>query len=122
MGGMSARSVTIGIPVSDLEAACRWHELVLGKPHDIEPVPGIREFEVTGTWVQLDEGPPNGGHWTLRIGVTDLIAERQRLTKLGVELGETRTVPGVISFFDFHDPDGNRLSCYEEDEGPALPG
>lgn len=81
MGGMSARSVTIGIPVSDLEAACRWDELVLGKPHDIEPVPGIREFEVTGTWVQLDEGPPNGGHWTLRIGVTDLIAERQRLTR-----------------------------------------
>jgi predicted enzyme related to lactoylglutathione lyase len=111
---MSVVSVTIGIPVSNLETACRWYEQVLGKPHDIEPVPGTREFEVAGTWIQLDEGPPADGHWTLRMGVSDLGAERQRLDGLGLELGPTHTVPGVISFFDFHDPDGNQLSCYEE--------
>lgn len=122
IGGMSAVSVTIGVPVSDLEAASRWYEQVFGKPHDIEPVPGIREFEVAGTWIQLDEGPAAGGNWTLRIGVADLSAERQRLEKLGVQLSGTRTVPGVISFFDFRDPDGNRLSCYPVQESPAQAG
>lgn len=116
---MPAVSVTIGIPVSDLEVASRWYEQVLGKPHDIEPAPGIREFEIAGTWVQLDEGPAVGGNWTLRIGVADLRAERLRLEKLGLQLGETRNVPGVISFFDFCDPDGNQLSCYQEHEVPA---
>jgi predicted enzyme related to lactoylglutathione lyase len=122
IGGMPAVSVTIGIPVSDLEAASRWYGQVLGKPYDIEPVAGIREFEVAGTWIQLDQGPAAGGSWTLRIGVADLNAERQRLEESGVELSGTRTVPGVISFFDFHDPDGNQLSCYQEQESPAQPG
>ena len=115
---MTAVSVTIGIPVSDLQAASRWYEQILDKPPDIEPVPGIREFEIAGTWIQLDEGQPVRGNWTLRIGVTDLNAERQRLEKLGLKLGETRTVPDVISYFNFYDPDGNRLSCYQEPEMP----
>lgn len=114
---MGATSVTVGIPVSDIEAASAWYARVLGKPHDIEPVPGIREFEVAGTWVQLCEGRPADGNWTLRIGTADLSAERHRLQRLGIELGETSSVPGVISFFDFRDPDGNRLSCYQVLDG-----
>jgi hypothetical protein len=30
-----------------------------------------------------------------------------------VSVEEVETVPGVISFFDFSDPDGNGLSCYQ---------
>jgi predicted enzyme related to lactoylglutathione lyase len=111
---MSVVSVTIGIPVSNVQAASGWYERVLGKPRDIEPVPGVREWNVGGTWIQLDEDSPLGGHWTLRIGVSDLAAERHRLEALGVVLAETRTFPGVISFFSFHDPDGNQLSYYQE--------
>jgi hypothetical protein len=33
---------------------------------------------------------------------------------LGMVPSETRVVPGVISYFNFSDPDGNRLSCYSE--------
>lgn len=110
---MPATSVTIGIPVRDLDAATQWYARVLGKPHDLEPAPGVREFEIAGTWVQLGEGRPGGSSWNLRIGVPDLPAERRRLEQLGVGLGETQTVPGVISFFEFADPDGNSLSCYQ---------
>jgi len=120
--GVPAVSVTIGIPVSNVEAASRWYEQLLGKPPDIEPVPGIREFEIAGTWIQLDEDQAVGGNWTLRIGVADLAAERHRLEKLGLQLGDTHTVPGVISYFNFHDPDGNQLSCYQEPGTPAQPG
>ena len=35
-------SVTIGLPVRDLDVAQPWYERVLGKVADIEPVPGIR--------------------------------------------------------------------------------
>ena len=112
--GMSVVSVTIGIPVRDLRAASGWYEQVLGKPHDIEPASGIREWQIAGTWIQLDEGLPVGGNWTLRVGVADLAAERHRLENLGLTLSETCTIPGVISFFDFYDPDGNQLSYYQE--------
>jgi predicted enzyme related to lactoylglutathione lyase len=112
--GMSGVSVTIGIPVRNLQAASIWYEQVLGQPHDIEPVPGIREWKVAGTWIQLDEGAPAGGNWTLRTGVADLTAERHRLEAFGVTLSETHTIPGVISFFNFRDPDGNQLSYYQE--------
>jgi hypothetical protein len=62
MGGLAAVSVTIGIRVRDLEEASRWCTEIFGKPHDIEPVPGIREWKVTaGTWVQLAEDPGTGG-------------------------------------------------------------
>lgn len=55
-----------------------------------------------------------GGHvdtpgWMLRYGVNDLEAERERLQEVGVGLGDVETVPGVIRFFDFQDPDGNML-------------
>jgi predicted enzyme related to lactoylglutathione lyase len=87
---------------------------VPGKPADIEPMPDIRESEVAGTWVQLAEDEDTTGNWTLRIGVSDLDAERQRLEDLGIRLGDTHTVPEVVSYFNFYDPDGNRLSYCQE--------
>ena len=62
----------------------------------------------------MDEGLPVGGNGTLRVGVADLAAERHRLENLGLTLSETCTIPGVISFFNFYDPDGNQLSYYQE--------
>jgi catechol 2,3-dioxygenase-like lactoylglutathione lyase family enzyme len=73
---MPASSVTIGIPVRELDEATRWYTEVLGKPPDIEPVPDIREWNIAGTWIQLAEDPRTGGNWVLRIGVADLDAER----------------------------------------------
>jgi catechol 2,3-dioxygenase-like lactoylglutathione lyase family enzyme len=113
-GPMQATSVTIGVPVRDLEVSREWYRQLLGKAPDLEPVPGIAEFEVAGVWVQLMEGEAPGGNWTLRIGVTDLEGERDRLRGLGIEVGDVRIVPGVISYFMFRDPDGNLLSWYQE--------
>lgn len=110
---MQATSVTIGVPVRDLAVSREWYRQLLGQAPDLEPVPGIAEYEVAGVWVQLMEGEPPGGSWTLRIGVTDLDGERDRLRSLGIEAGEVQTVPGVISYFVFRDPDGNRLSWYQ---------
>ncbi len=53
----------------------------------------------------------------------DVHAERARLGALGVEAGEVEVVDGVIAWWDFTDPDGNRLSLYtllaDGDEPPG---
>ena len=111
---MQAISVTIGIPVRDLARSRAWYDLVLGRAPDLEPVPGISEYHVGGVWVQLMDGEPPGGHWTLRFGVADVDGERERLLGLGTEPGEVQTVAGVIRHFALADPDGNLLSWYQE--------
>ena len=78
----------------------------------LEPVPGIVEYEFAGVWVQLVGGRRGSPGWVFRYGVEDLEAERERLRRLGVSVADVETVPGVISFFEFLDPDENRLSCY----------
>jgi predicted enzyme related to lactoylglutathione lyase len=110
---MRATSVTIGVPVSDLATASAWYTSVLGRAPDLEPTSGIAEYDVGGIWVQLDEDGTPGGDWVLRIGVPDLDQQRARLARLGITAGDTRTVPGAVTFFEFRDPDGNRLSCYQ---------
>ena len=109
---MDPTSVTVAIPVSDLAAARTWYDAVLDRGPALEPVPGIVEHEFGGVWVQLVGGRRGSPGWVLRYGVDNLGAERERLRRLGVSVGDVETVPGVISFFEFLDPDENRLSCY----------
>jgi predicted enzyme related to lactoylglutathione lyase len=105
-------SVTVGIPVRDLGLAGAWYNAVLDRPPELEPVEGIVEYEFGGVWIQLMSGKRGSYGWVLRYGVDDLHVERERLRGLGVAVGVIETVPGVIAFFDFLDPDGNQLSCY----------
>jgi hypothetical protein len=44
--------------------------------------------------------------------VADAGAERTRLARLGVAVGLLEHVAGAVDYFDFTDPDGNRLSLY----------
>ncbi len=75
-------------------------------------MPGIVEYEIGGVWVQLMGGGTAVQAGVLRVGVADLAVEHRRLADLGVEVRQIETVPGVISYFVFHDPDGNELSWY----------
>jgi predicted enzyme related to lactoylglutathione lyase len=110
-------SVTVGIPVEDLAVATAWYDAVLDRRPAVEPADGIVEYEFAGTWIQLMGGQRSSSGWVLRYGVEDLAAERARLSRLGVSVGDVKTVPGVISFFDFVDPDDNALSCYHVLDG-----
>jgi hypothetical protein len=105
-------SVTIAIPVTDLVVATAWYDAVFETQPSLEPAPDIVEYEIAGTWVQLMGGCSGVSGWVLRYGVDDLDGERERLKRLGISFGAVRTIPGVISFFDFADLDGNGLSCY----------
>ena len=51
--------------------------------------------------------------WSLQIEVRDLSRERERLRSTGIETTEINTVPGVISYFDLNDPDGNGMRWFQ---------
>jgi hypothetical protein len=108
-------SVTIGLPVASLPDASAWYARLLDRTSDLEPVPGVEEFEpIPGCWLQLFEGPPGQGcAGVVRFGVTDVQAERARLVGLGIPVGPIERVEGVIAFCDLTDPWGNQLSLYQ---------
>ena len=69
------------------------------------------EYRVGDTWLQLFEGVVSLNGGIFRIGVPEIYEERSRLVKLGM-LTEVEEVPGVVSYCEFCDPDGNRLGLY----------
>lgn len=107
-------SVTVGLPVSDLATAREWYEAALGLDGpDIEPAEGVVEYQLGPVWLQLGEGEQVGaGGAVLRLGVSDVHAERARMVAMGVDVQEVVVIEGVVSFCDLRDPDGNELSIY----------
>ena len=80
---MHATSITIGIPVSDLQAARRWYEKVLDVSEpDLEPVADIVEYQVGACWLQLGLGPVAATGWRDQSHCRDLPA----LSRLGRHL------------------------------------
>lgn len=112
---MKVTSVTVGLPVRDLQQAESWYRRAfeLAEPA-ISPAPGLLELPLGSIDLQLVEDPaPRAGAMNgLRVGVDDAAAEHQRLTALGIELSPLENVPGAVDFFDFSDPDGNTLGVY----------
>lgn len=114
---MDVQSVTVGLPVSDLERAAAWYRRVfaLSTPN-LAPADGVVEFQLGTIWLQLGEESTSrsGAGVVTRFGVSDATAERERLIGEGVEVGRLEHVPDAVDYFDFLDPDGNRLSLYSE--------
>jgi predicted enzyme related to lactoylglutathione lyase len=111
---MDITSVTIGLPVTDVEASCLWYGAVFERSEpDLEPCDGVAEYEVSGIWIQLceDERPEDNGV-AVRFGVDDVAAQHARIAALGIDVGPVVHVPGAVETFDFRDPDGNLLSLY----------
>lgn len=114
---MKLTSVTIGVPVKNVDEASRWYERCLGLKDSIDPASDIREYELLpDCWLQLSEAATTTSEHCLLLGVSDLEGERERLASLDVEIGDVQRVEGVIAFCDFKDPDGNNLSLYRVEQ------
>ena len=111
---MRITSVTVGLPVRDLDAAMRWYTRVLELgPPELAPADGVVEFEVGPVWLQLGADPGvQPSDVALRFGVSDVQGVHRRLTDLRLEPGDIEHVPGAVDYFDLRDPDGNLLSFY----------
>ena len=109
------KSVTIGLPVSDLKKATDWYREILSNPEVINPAPDVSELSLTSTsWLQLFQVETSDSNPTiLRFESNDIAVSHELALKHGVQVGEVETVPGFVKYFDFHDPFGNSLSFYE---------
>jgi catechol 2,3-dioxygenase-like lactoylglutathione lyase family enzyme len=110
----AAKGISIGIGVKNAQEALSWYKKLLGDVEVMEPVPGLFELKLTDTtWLQLDDTgylEVGGGSAIIRFE-TDSIENAHDLTQnLTTNIEEITVVEGVVKYFDFKDPSGNRLS------------
>jgi predicted enzyme related to lactoylglutathione lyase len=107
-------SVTIGIAVKDVKEATKWYKSLVGNVETMEPAPGTVELQLTDTaWLQLDDTgylKVGGGSAVVRLQTDDIEAAHELAEKLASDVDDIETVEGVVKYFDFKDPSGNRLS------------
>ena len=109
------RTFTVGLPVSDLNSAVEWYRRLLGKVEEINPAPGVWEFQIISSgWLQLFESKINHSSLAVvRFASDDIEASRMQALSLDTDVGEIETVPEAVRHFEFRDPFGNQLSFYE---------
>ncbi|EKF1560737.1 VOC family protein [Listeria monocytogenes] len=96
----------IGLPVSDLEKSASWYEKLV-------PVEGVIEYQIGSVWIQLFEEKINASKNVLCLEAENLEVEFERLKTLGIITNEViEELSGILRYFDFTDPDGNKLSFY----------
>lgn len=107
-------SITIGIAVKNVTEATGWYKSLLGDVEIMEPAPGTIELKLTdNTWLQLDDTgylEVGGGSTIVRFETKDIDAAHELVKKLTSDIEDIILVEGVVKYFDFNDPAGNRLS------------
>lgn len=107
---------TIGVPVSDQDAAVAFFVGTLGfaPQMDAELQPGFRWIEVAApgspvsvALVAASDSCPAGVDTGIRFTTPDAAAEHAAMAEAGVDVDELLRWPGVPPMFDFRDPDGN---------------
>lgn len=108
--------ITYQVRVTDIQQGHKWYEMLLNKKPDFIPHDGFVEWVIIpGFWLQVAEGTPYEGSGPLRLGITNIIAERDRLVKeLGIEKFEIFSCEEVpAKWGSFTDPWGNQLGFFE---------
>ena len=108
------KGVTIGIAVKNVKEAAKWYKSLLGDVEIMEPDPGTIELQLTdSTWLQLDDTgylKAGGESSMIRFETKDIDAAYKLAKELTPDVEDIVTVEGVLKYFDFKDPSGNRLS------------
>jgi hypothetical protein len=108
--------MTTQVRVSNIGEGHKWYETLLNKKADFIPHDGFVEWElIPGCWLQVAEGNLTDGNGPLRLGVTNIEVERERLIKeLNIDSFEIHSRPEVpVKWGTFTDPWGNRLGFFE---------
>ncbi|MEA1852568.1 VOC family protein [Cytobacillus sp. OWB-43] len=108
--------MTTQVRVANIEEGQKWYETLLNKKPDFTPHEGFAEWKlIPGCWLQVAEGTLSEGNGPLRLGVTNIEAERDRLIEvLKINRFEIHSRPEVpVKWGTFTDPWGNRLGFFE---------
>src|SRR3954447_11321609 len=115
---------TVGVPVSDQDAAVEFYTKTLGFEVLMDaPLPKLE-----GRWIVVAPAgaattvaltpataqDPAGTDTGIRLGTADAAAAHQDLTTVGVETSELLSWPGVPPMFTFRDQDGNTLYVVQD--------
>lgn len=108
--------VTIQVRVRDAKQGFAWYAKLLGRPADVEPDPGISEWELVPTcWLQVVKGEPIAGAGPIRLGVADIELERTYIQEqMEIQMTEVERLDDVVAWCNFTDPDGNPLGLYQD--------
>ena len=99
------------VPVSDIPAAQRWYEALVGRPADNHPMDTLVEWRITaGGWIQVFHDPDRAGSTLLNFAVDDLESQAAELRARGVALEEFQTADKGVRTASTTDPDGNRIT------------
>lgn len=108
--------ITYQVRVTDIKEGCKWYETLLNKKPDFIPHEGFAEWElIPGGWLQVAEGITSQGSGPLRLGVKDIMGEKERLIQdLNVENFEVLSRQEVpVKWATFTDPWGNQIGLFE---------
>ncbi|MFJ5764566.1 VOC family protein [Lysinibacillus sp. NPDC093210] len=108
--------ITIQVRVTDFKEGRKWYETLLNRKPDYIPHNGFVEWEIIpGCWLQVAEGIPSEASGPLRLGITNIVAERDRLVKeVGIDEFEIYSREEVSAKWGtFTDPWGNQLGLFE---------
>lgn len=111
-------SISVGIGVKNVTEASDWYKSLLGEGVEMmEPSPGVIEIQLMeNVWLQLDDTgylKLGGESSIIRLETSDIEQAHLNAKKLATSVEDIATVEGVVKYFDFQDPWGNRLSYYE---------
>lgn len=108
--------LTVQVRVADFAVGRQWYQTLLARQPDFVPHEGFVEWEIIpGMWLQVAEGEPAPGSGPLRLGLTDLESERERLIRdLAIPPFEIYSRPEVpVRWATFQDPWHNRIGLFE---------
>ncbi|MBP2452211.1 VOC family protein [Mycolicibacterium lutetiense] len=112
---IAINDVAAVIATGRFEEARAWYARLLGREPDLQPVPGVAEWQLTATaWLQVVTDPAGAGRGAVRFGVDDLERTAARLREDGVAIGEPLVIADMVAVIDVADPDGNEVSFVAE--------
>jgi len=119
---MKFKSIYFQIRAKDLERAKKFYEDVfnLEVAFYMSPEVGWCELQLPGSGSRLginslgegETADPNWGKLTME--VEDLMAAKDYLTGKGVETTDVVDVPGLVSYFNLKDSEGNELQIVSD--------
>ena len=108
---MSIDQLLAVVPVSDMNTAMPWYELLVGRPPDNHPMETLVEWRITDrAWIQVFHDPERAGSTLLNFAVDDLDRQVAEVTDRGLSLGDIHLANKGVRLCTVIDPDGNRIT------------
>lgn len=109
------KDIAAVIATKRFDEAKAWYTRLLDREPDLEPVPGVAEWQLTGTaWLQVVTDPGGAGRSAVRFGVDELDTTVAWLRNNGVSVTEPQVIADMVAVIDIADPDGNEVSFVAE--------